>query len=41
VDLECQAGESAVVFISSEIVKSDPVSRSLRVDPILTGFDRV
>jgi len=28
-------------FFSREIVKSDTVSRFLRVDPILTGFDRV
>jgi len=27
-------------FISREIMKSDPVSCFLRVDPILTGFDR-
>jgi hypothetical protein len=29
------------MFISREIVKSDPVSCFLRVDPILTGFNRV
>jgi len=29
------------MFISREIVKSDPVSRFLQVDPILTGFNRV